>query len=435
MIGAGCAGIGAARTILSYGRSVLLLEAKDRVGGRAYTDNATFPQTPFDLGAQLFQQVLSGNVLYQIARARKLQGLYNFTDFPTYFYSGDKEASKAEEAEFIATTGAMLGAFLAAGATIQSPSHDVAASTVSDAFKSAPYYHNALSINLVGISGAEAPVSSLLDLFQFLQVSPAPFVIPGDSYFVQSGVGNFITSLAKGLPVRLSTPAQQISRSGSGVTVHTHAGSFQAKAAIVTASTSVLAAGVIDFSPALPSSVTDAIAELPLGHIYKAALGFTRDIVPQFKGMTLPTALSDVPTTNYFLKYFGANVVEFLADADLALKIEAMSKSDQAKFLLGQLELNLPGVSAAYDGRITSSSWSSDPYVRGAYSRARIGGVEARTSLRRGVDGKIFFAGESLALGGLHSSLHGAYTSGIAAASAALKAMGVGAKHRPGAAT
>jgi hypothetical protein len=61
-----------------------------------------------------------------------------------------------------------------------------------------------------------------------------------------------------------------------------------------------------------------------------------------------------------------------------------------------------------------------------------VGGVEARTSLRGGVDGKIFFAGESLALGGLHSSLHGAYTSGIAAASAGLKAMGVNVRRRPG---
>lgn len=432
VVGAGAAGIGAARTILSYGRSVLLLEAQDRVGGRAHTDNTTFPSTPFDLGAQLFQQVLSGNVLYQIARARNVRGIFDFTSFPTYFYLGDNEAPPKAETEFLATTASMLGALLAAGATISSPSHDVPVSTVTDAFKNEPFYHNALSINVLGISGVEPGQSSLLDLYQFLQVSPAPFVVPGDTFFVQSGVGNFITGLAKGLPVHVGMPVERIERTSLGVVVTTKAGTHRAKLVIVTASTSVLAAGGIDFKPALPSNVTDAFAEIPLGNIYKAALGFKRDIVPQFKNMTLPTALSNVPTTNFFLKYFGANIVEFLADADLAVKIESMSKSEQASFLLGQLELNLPGAASAYDGTITSSSWTSNPYTRGAYSHAKVGGVEARTSLRAGVDGTIFFAGESLALGGLHSSLHGAYTSGIAAASAGLKAIGVDVRRRPG---
>jgi monoamine oxidase len=424
IVGCGVAGIGAARTLISYGKSVLLLEAKDRVGGRAYTDNTTFPQTPFDLGAQLFQQVLSGNILYQIARARKLTGLHNFTQYPNVFYDGTQTASDAEVAAFVNTTSSMLAAILAAGATISSPSQDAPVSVVTDAFRKKPYYDNALSINVLGISGVEPSQSSLLDLYNFLVVSPAPFVVPGDSYFVQSGVGNFITSLASGLPIRLASPVERVVRDGSGVTAYWHGGSVRAGSAIVTAPTSVLAAGGITFAPALPADVAHAIAEIPLGHIYKAALGFKADIVPQFKGMTLPIALSNVPGTNFFLKYFGANIVEFLADADLAITLEAMNKPQQAKFLLGQLELNLPGVAAAYDGRITSSSWSSDPYAMGAYSYAKVGGVAARTTLRKGVDGKLFFAGESLALGGLHSSLHGAYTSGISAANALLKANG-----------
>src|SRR5580700_4317642 len=65
VVGCGLAGIGAARTVLSYGRSVMILEARDRVGGRVHCDNTTFPGFAFDYGAQFFQQVVSGNILFQ----------------------------------------------------------------------------------------------------------------------------------------------------------------------------------------------------------------------------------------------------------------------------------------------------------------------------------------------------------------------------------
>ncbi len=85
VVGAGVAGIGAARTLLSYGRSVVVLEAQECAGGRASTDNTTFSEIPFDLGAQLFHQVLAGNVLYHIALARG-HSVADITVFPTAFF-------------------------------------------------------------------------------------------------------------------------------------------------------------------------------------------------------------------------------------------------------------------------------------------------------------------------------------------------------------
>ncbi len=63
VVGAGIAGIAAARTAQSYGASVLVLEAQSYIGGRAFTDNTTFPEILFDRGAQFFQQVIAGNDL------------------------------------------------------------------------------------------------------------------------------------------------------------------------------------------------------------------------------------------------------------------------------------------------------------------------------------------------------------------------------------
>jgi monoamine oxidase len=428
IVGAGAAGIGAARTLLSYGRSVVVLEAQDHAGGRAYSDNTTFSEIPFDLGAQLFHQVLAGNVLYQMALARG-SAVADMTTFPTAFFLGkappsDPDAQVAAAA-MVSTMTSMLTALLAAGAGILTPAQDVAVSTVTDAFKDDPYYANAISLNVESITGAPPAESSLLDLFSFLSISPAPFVIPGDSYFIKSGMGNFIAGLADELPLRLDTPVQRIAYDGSGVTVQTKRATYHAKAVIVTASSAVLAAGCIEFVPHLPAPVCDAIAAIPLGHIYKAALGFKTDIFERFKTssefntMTLTTPLANAPGATYFAKFWDTNVVEFLADADLAIKLEGLSATGQREYLLGQLELNDVPACNAFDGRMTASSWGTSEYTKGAYSHANTGAVEARAALRTGVSGQIFFAGESFALGGLHSSLHGAYTSGISAANAA----------------
>ncbi|MDB5039460.1 MAG: amine oxidase [Candidatus Eremiobacteraeota bacterium] len=438
IVGAGAAGIGAARTLLSYGRSVVVLEAQGYAGGRACSDNTTFSEIPFDLGAQLFQQVLAGNVLYQTALARG-NAVADMTAFPTAFFFGKRPPSDPEvqiaAAEMVSTTAAMLTALIAAGASILTPAQDVAVSTVTDAFENDPYYANAISLNVESITGAPPSESSLLDLFAFLSVSPAPFVIPGDSYFIKGGMGNFIAGLADGLPLQLNTPVQRIAYDSSGVTVHTKSAAYRAKAVIVTASTAVLAADGIDFAPLLPAPVREAIAAIPLGHIYKAALGFKSDIfaqlktVTEFNTMTLTTPLGGPPGPTYFAKFWDTNVVEFLADADLAVTLEGMTATGQRDYLLGQLELNGIPASSAFDGRMTASSWGTNQYTQGAYSHANIGSVDARTALRAGVRGQIFFAGESFTLGGLHSSLHGAYTSGISAANAALRALGVAAEH------
>jgi monoamine oxidase len=61
IVGAGAAGLGAAQTLIRGGAKVIVLEARDRVGGRAFCDNTTFP-VPVDLGAQWFHQGLTNSL-------------------------------------------------------------------------------------------------------------------------------------------------------------------------------------------------------------------------------------------------------------------------------------------------------------------------------------------------------------------------------------
>jgi monoamine oxidase len=423
VVGAGAAGIGAARTVASYGRTVLLLEAQDRAGGRARTDNTTFTEVPFDLGAQFFGHVRSGNVLYGVGQSLGLQ-LVDFTSFPTVTYLGTSPAPSSETASFVATAGSMIAQILAQGALISSPAEDYPVSNITDAYTGDAYYENAVSVTVETETGALPNVSSTLDLFNFTQASPAPFLTAGDSFVVRSGMGNFIASLANGLPLLTNRTVSRISSTSSGVTVETNNGTYRASAAVVTTSTGVLAAGGLVFSPVLPAAMTNAIAALPLGVVYKAALGFSHNPFP-FTGMTIVTQLSSAASVTYFTNFWGTNVVEVLIDADLAVQVEGMSRSGQINYLLGRIAQNFPSAPAAFDGRFTASNWASNQYTVGSYSRARVGMSDARATLRQSVGNKLFFAGEALAVGGNITLLQGAYNSGIAAATGALHAIGI----------
>jgi monoamine oxidase len=424
VVGAGAAGIAAAKTVESYGRSVLLLEAQDRAGGRARCDNTTFSEVPFDLGAQFIGHVWSGNLLYGIARSQGLE-LVDFTTFPAAFYTGTEEATlSAAAAEFVATAGGIISQILLQGAQIASPAEDYPVSKITDGYRGDTYYENAIGITVLTQSGAQPDASSTLDLFHFTQASPAPFLTPGDGFVVRTGIGNFIASLANGLPVLLNHTVQRISSTASGVTVETNNGRFHGNAVVVTASTGVLHAGGVEFCPKLPAVLSEAFAALPLGVIYKAALGFNRNVFP-FEGMRIITPLSAAAAVTYFANFWGTNVVEFLADADLAIQIEGMSRSEQIAYLLGRLEENFPGAAQAFDGRFTASNWASNQYTVGSYSHAKVGMTEARATLRQSAGNKVFFAGESTAVNGDITLMQGAYNSGIAAAIGALNAIGV----------
>jgi monoamine oxidase len=283
VVGGGSAGIGAARTVQSYKRSILVLEAQGRFGGRALTDNTTFSEVGFDLGAQFFGHCISGNVLYGIAQEKGIR-VVDFSTLPTYFYLGTKEAPDAQVASFVATFGGMLTDLLTDGALIATPRQDYPASRITNKYRKDPWYQNAIGVVVTTESGAEPAQSSTLDLYNFTVGSPSPFTTPGDSFVCKSGMGNFIQSLGKGLPVKFNTRVKRITRNASGVTIETSNGTYRARTAVVTVSTGVLGAGAIEFRPLLPAATRNAIAALPLGLVYKCALGFNKRYLSSVQG-------------------------------------------------------------------------------------------------------------------------------------------------------
>jgi monoamine oxidase len=421
VVGAGVSGIAAARTALGHGANVLVLEAMDRVGGRVFTDDTTFAEIGFDQGAQFFQQVLSGNELRQIADAVGIQSV-DATTVHQDLIQGSKLPDPATEAAFLATAAGVLASILAFGAAAEgNPAADQPVANVIGAFTGDPFFQSYKGVNLdLDIPSLEC---STIDYFNFLQLSPEPFSTPGDAFLVQSGMGKFISSLGSDLPIRLRTPVERITRTADGVKIQTAKGSIRSKTVIVTASSNALAAGAIEFQPALPAEYVEGFASLPLVACYKCLLGF-RSAAPFPDQFSIFQPLVDGTTPAFFPRFWGTNHLEIIAGGDLARNLELGGSENAIRDLLARLEVSFPGCTAEFDGRISESRWLTNPFIQGAYSGALPGAFPVRSALSKPIDDQIWFAGEALAPGGAHSSMHGAHRTGVSAATGALQSLG-----------
>ena len=388
--------------------------------------------------------------MYEIAQSQGLTLLDSAGSGPpaSLFSSttiGSAPADSSDVAAFFLALATLKAAILANGAVVAAdPALDVPVSAIlTPSITSLPWYVPAALLAIDEIVGGTN--MSLLDLYVFTNLEPLPFAVPGSDFIVKTGMGTFIASLAKGLPIVTSAPVTSITTDGATVAVTTGSTTYQAKTVIVTAPTNVLAksnaSGGITFNPPLPSSYLNAFASLPLTRAYKALLGFKSsfqfDVPPGSTPVQQPFSVV-FPLTNsemcsFLPNFWGTNTCEFLAGGTLAQTLDAAGNSGAAPLLLAQLETVFPGATAAWDGRITGSNWMSNPYFGGAYSAALPGQYGSRALIQAPLGKQLWFAGEATSSGGERGSLLGAYrtglTAGTAAATTALKISASSRKH------
>jgi hypothetical protein len=159
-------------------------------------------------------------------------------------------------------------------------------------------------------------------------------------------------------------------------------------------------------------------------NLFKALMGFrTTDPFP-LNGFSTVIPIQ-APNPTYFSLLWNTNNVEFLCGGPIADSLTSMSRDAVITDLLARLEVTYPGCTQQFDGRFTQNAWLANPYTRGAYTGCDPGAVPAREILSRPIDRQLWFAGEAVAPGGAHSSLHGAYRTGISTATAALNSIGL----------
>jgi monoamine oxidase len=420
----------AASSLIAAGKNVVVLEARDRVGGRAFSDNS-FP-TPVDLGAEWFNFVTpangaapgqTNNALFDIAASRGLQVIadtfprvfYNVTPPPTPLPPNDPNVIAANKV--FASMLALINAAATSGP-------DVSAAVATASLAEDAWYKLGAGI-IENLYGANLNALGALDLSNLTQLGP-PITMPSaDNRLIPSGMGNFVATFANGLPIRLNTPVTSISWDAPcGVQLITPSGIIKATTAIVTVPLSVLASERLTFAPALPSQYQEAISGLPVGALEKIAIQFNTDIFKVGEINTVATPLVD-KVNNAFVQaqLWGTNVGVCFVGGDLARTLVSASGTALVDFALATMESMFGSAVSGAFVRGKSSSWLSDPFSLGAFTYAPPGAVPLRTVLATPVANQIFFAGEALSIL-KHGTLPGAYDSGQAAARLVLAALG-----------
>jgi monoamine oxidase len=416
IVGAGIAGLSAANMLMAAAKNVLVLEARNRVGGRALSDNSF--ATPVDLGAEWFSFVTpksggspgqTNNALFDIAVSRGLQVLAD--EYPRVFYNiRPPPQPLAPNDPNVIEAAATLASMLALINSAATSGPDISAAAATASLATETWYELGAGI-IAGEHGSDLSSLSVLDLFNLTQLG-LPLTVPSnDNQLIPSGMGNFISSFASGVPVRLNTPVSSISWDNPcGVQLATPAGVVNGRAAIVTVPLGVLASEGLIFNPALPSQYQDAIQ-------------FNKDVFNVGEINTLATPLVDKVDNSFVqAQLWGKNVGICIVGSSLARELDAVGGNALIDYALATMESMFgSSVSGAFV-KGSNSSWLNDPYSRGAYTYAMPGAVPLRTALAAPVGNQVFFAGEALSVL-KHGSLPGAYDTGQAAAQLVLAAL------------
>ena len=264
------------------------------------------------------------------------------------------------------------------------------------------------------ISGALPDVLSTVDLARYADTQV--------NWRVVEGYGALMERSSRYLPITLDAAVTAVDWGGPGVTVSSTAGGLRARAAIVTAPVSLLAAEAIRFRPALPPGKLAAAHGLPMGQVAKLLLAVDGDPFGLGPDRQVTGALDRAATAVYHLLPLGRPLVEAYWGGPTALELEAAGQAAMAEFALAELA-SLFGAAVKDRLRpVCASGWAADPFSRGAYSFARPGCAEGRVELAAPLADRLFFAGEACSRDA-YSTAHGAHATGVAAADAVLAAL------------
>jgi monoamine oxidase len=388
IVGAGAAGISAGRAARERGLTCVVLEASDRIGGRACTTE--WHGHALDLGATWLHSA-DRNPLARLAE----QAGFEIDRAPAPWRKQYKNLGYSEQEQ--AQSWAAMEAFaerLRAG-----PSGDRA----SNALEAGNAWNGFLESLNGYLNGTSLANTSAADFIAYWDHSE------NSNWRLPRGYGSLMSALARDLDVKTGCAVRQVDWSGSGVRVDCAGGVLEARNVIVAVPTNIVARGDIAFQPALDERL-HAAAQLPLGRVEKLFLvSSDPESVPG--NAHLVGNPRSAESGSYMLRPLGMPVIEGFFGGDW---LEGAGPDDLASKSREELG-NLLGANFARSLRpVAHSDWKHQPFIRGSYSFARPGQHGARAALRAPLDGPIAFAGEACSDTD-YATVHGAWESGVAA--------------------
>lgn len=399
VVGAGMAGLAAARGLVAGGLTVQILEARERIGGRAWT--VELPGSlPIDMGCHWFHSA-DVNPLVPLARSLGFEVIEWGGDGATTW---NRRRLGERFDEVLALSDAVAERSAGTSADRDPPLAELVPAGPWRAWYAA---------RMSWWTGFPLDRISAYDLHRHAGTDR--------NWRTPAGLGALVRRFGQGLPVTLQAPVRRIGFTAGGVRVEGAWGSLEARAVVVTAPTPLLAE--IDFQPGLPEAKRQAIADLPLGadnKVYFLVEGRPFGLEDNQHGSL---HYDRERTASYHFHEFGRPTAEAYLGGPLSDELEAAGPAAMADFALQEI-VGLYG--AAVARQLTpacTTAWRGDPWARGAYSGAQPGRALAREALAEPVEGRLFFAGEACSV---HpATCHGAYVSGLAAAEAIRQTLAV----------
>lgn len=395
VVGAGFAGLAAARRLADTGLRVTVLEARDRIGGRTRTDASL--GAPIDIGASWIHGT-QGNPITALANdvgAKTVE-----TDFDDFaLFDGH------EEVDPNATSG-LLNEWGKIDIGLDGLSeHAGDSASVADGLAEVADMNDPLTSWLVAsqITGEYAADPHRLSLRWFGSEGE----MDGPDVLLPGGYTQLSQHLARGLDIRQNTTVRRIAYDDAGVQIETSAGLVTANRVIVTVPLGVLKADAIAFDPPLPQPKRDAVARLGFGLLNKVVLAFDQPFWPQSRPM-IGLVGADQPVSDLVngLLVTDTPILIGLRSGEAAWSREALSDRDAVAQVVAALGAPEP------TGAIVTR-WGTDPYSLGSYSFIAVGSSpDDMRVLGEPVGERLLFAGEATNPE-FFGTVHGAYLSGI----------------------
>jgi monoamine oxidase len=398
VVGGGVAGIAAASALSSFKHSVLLLEARNRLGGLVYSEQSVLGVV--EHGAEFLH-----DTNHPIADLLKNAGAI---------------LRPVPSAVLYARDGALLSdsdPWVQAVRRIKQhiAAHSGTSVAVSELLNSlaAEYPADALDRTANAISSHEgAPIDEL---------SMAALEYDADILTeharVEGGLSLLVESLASGFTYRLGMEIARLNHGADGVTLFDAHGECvgRGRCAVVAVPLGVLQSGSITFDPCLDAGHQAALASLRMNHTVKIILHFSEQIFGEERFLSLPGPVPEIWSRS--CKH-GEMLVGFSGGQLITMYQELFHNQEALiKNLLATLsELFGPKVERAFvSSRVVD--WLEDPFARGSCSYSASGStgrdIEARQALAQPIENRLFFCGEATNYSGAHGTVHGAYDTGI----------------------